>query len=319
MSSPILGTLRRVDARDVWRHEAHEFTPWLKDHIGLLSAAIGIEIELVEREVSVGRYWADLFGREVGTGREVLIENQLEPTNHGHLGQILTYAAGLDAKLVIWIAPQFNDEHRQALEWLNRQTPDSVDFFGIELELLQIDDSIPAPNFKIVAQPSEFQHRLARRPRTARDELYDSFYEDLISRLDSANPEDEVVRYTSGERGWRRVESIYPYVPYMIEFFRGTAFRLGLFIASGDKDTNKAIFDNLAARRAELEVALDGPLIWERMDDSRLSRIYVQRAARIESANDELEALKLWALALLPAMWREFDPVLESLLPENYE
>jgi hypothetical protein len=119
-----LGTLRRIDARSVWFNEARDFTPWLRDHISLLGAALGMDLDLVESEVRVGPFAADLVAKDVSSDRIVVIENQLEPTDHGHLGQILTYGAGTGASVFVWISPEFREEHRAALDWLmNIQIP----------------------------------------------------------------------------------------------------------------------------------------------------------------------------------------------------
>ena len=161
-SSVVLGKLERIDARTVWKYEAHNFTPWLQEHVGLLAEALGIEIESVEREVGVGDFNVDLVGRVVGGDRPIIIENQLARTDHSHLGQLLTYAAGKEAAYIVWVTPQFHDEHRRALDWLNEVTCEGVSFFGIEIELLRIVDSagnvsLPAPHFKLVAQPNDWQ------------------------------------------------------------------------------------------------------------------------------------------------------------------
>jgi hypothetical protein len=152
-----LGKLTKVNPRDVWAHKARNFTPWLRRNIDLLKEAVGLELDPVETESPVGDYAVDLYAKDLNTGRWVIIENQLERTDHGHLGQLMAYAAGKEAGVVIWISPKFRDEHKQTLDWLNQITDDSVSFFGIELELLQIDDSLPAPYLKVVAQPSEKQ------------------------------------------------------------------------------------------------------------------------------------------------------------------
>src|SRR5215218_6109899 len=117
-----LGRLKRVDARTVWTSEAQHFTPWVKANIETLSDALGLELELPEIEVPVGNFACDVVAQEVGNEHKVIIENQLEPTDHGHLGQLLTYAAGLDARAIVWISPQFRPEHRQAIDWLNANT-----------------------------------------------------------------------------------------------------------------------------------------------------------------------------------------------------
>ena len=159
MTSKQLGHLKRLEPKAVWTSEPKDFTPWLADRIDLLSQALGIEIELIGKEVAVGDFSVDLYGKDIGTENGVVIENQLAPTDHTHMGQLLTYGAGLDAKVIIWISPSFRDEHRQAIEWLNLHT-EGLSFFGVELELLQIDDSLPAPHFKVVVQPNEWQEQL---------------------------------------------------------------------------------------------------------------------------------------------------------------
>jgi hypothetical protein len=124
-----LGKLVRLDPRTVWPNEPRDFTPWLQQNIDLLSAAIGVDIQLAEREVAVGDFSADLVGEEPGSNRVVIIENQLERTNHDHLGKLLTYAAGKAGGVIIWVAPEIRPEHRNALDWLNNATQGNIDFF----------------------------------------------------------------------------------------------------------------------------------------------------------------------------------------------
>lgn len=152
-----LERLKHVDLREVWTDEAREFTPWLArpENIGLLSEAIGLDLELEETEVAVGAYKADIVAAD-SDGRRVVIENQLERTNHDHLGKIVTYAAGVDADVVIWISSDISDEHRRAMEWLNETSTGSVAFFALEIELWQIGESPPAPKFNIVSSPNEW-------------------------------------------------------------------------------------------------------------------------------------------------------------------
>ena len=161
-----LGVLTRGHPREVWANEAQNFTPWLEEHIDLLGEALGMDLEITGREVAVGDFSLDLLGKETGTDRVVIIENQLERTDHDHLGKMLTYAGGLDARVVVWVSGHVRDEHREAIHWLNEQTTDAVAFFAVELEVLKIDDSLPALRFNIVAQPSEFQRQVVRRTAT---------------------------------------------------------------------------------------------------------------------------------------------------------
>ena len=153
-----LGSLKKVDLRDFWEDEARDFTPWLaqQENLTLLGETIGMELELVGREQKVGGFKVDILAKDLLTDRYVVIENQLEKTNHGHLGQLLTYASGYEAIAVVWIANYMCEEHRKALDWLNEKTVEDLGFFGLEIELWKIGQFEPAPKFNIVAQPNNW-------------------------------------------------------------------------------------------------------------------------------------------------------------------
>ncbi|MHC4840924.1 MAG: DUF4268 domain-containing protein [Planctomycetota bacterium] len=168
MSEDSLGRLKAVELRDVWASEASNFTPWLAqpDSLKLLGKTLGIELELEAQEKEVGPFRADILCKNVGDDSWVLIENQLERTDHTHLGQLLTYAAGLKAVTIVWIARRFTEEHRAALDWLNEITDDSFNFFGLEVELWQIGESSVAPKFNMVSKPNDWSrtvHQAARQ------------------------------------------------------------------------------------------------------------------------------------------------------------
>lgn len=154
----MLGKLQKVDLRDVWDTESGHFTPWLAqpENIELLSAAIGIDLEVEAQEKNVGPFRADILCKDTTTDSWVLIENQLERTDHTHLGQLLTYAAGLSAVTIAWIAETFTEEHRATLDWLNEITEERFNFFGLEIELWQIGNSPVAPKFNIVSKPNDW-------------------------------------------------------------------------------------------------------------------------------------------------------------------
>lgn len=154
----LLGRLEKADLRAAWLREAEDFTPWLaqEENLALLGDTIGLDLELESREKYVGPFRADILCKDTVTNTWVLIENQIERTDHSHLGQLLTYAAGLDAVTVIWIAARFTNEHRAALDWLNEVTDESINFFGLEIELWRIRDSPYAPKFNVVSQPNDW-------------------------------------------------------------------------------------------------------------------------------------------------------------------
>ena len=153
-----LGKLEEVDIRELWKHEQYDFSEWLskEENIEILGDEIGLTLTDIDKEVYVGSYRCDLVAYDETTGIKVIIENQLETTNHDHLGKIITYASGLDADVVIWIVKEAKEEHRSAVEWLNNKTTKDVSFFLIEIHAYQIGDSLPAPKFVLVEKPNDF-------------------------------------------------------------------------------------------------------------------------------------------------------------------
>ena len=162
-----LGRLIKVPLREFWDKEDRDFTPWLADeeNIGLLGETIGFDLEVEAQEKNVGPFRADILCKDTVTDSWVLIENQLERTDHSHLGQLLTYAAGLEAVTVVWIAEGFTDEHRAALDWLNEITDEKFSFFGLEIELWRIGDSPMAPKFNVVSHPNDWTKTVSRISR----------------------------------------------------------------------------------------------------------------------------------------------------------
>lgn len=161
-----LGKLQKVGVRTVWKTEDKHFTPWLAQdkNIALLGDELKMDLEVIETEkyVGQGRLKADILCKDTATDKNVIIENQFGKTDHKHLGQIMTYASGLDAFIVIWIAESFTEEHRAALDWINNITDENIEFFGIEIELFKIQDSIPAPMFNIVSKPNTWSKSIKK-------------------------------------------------------------------------------------------------------------------------------------------------------------
>ncbi|HVB20562.1 MAG TPA: DUF4268 domain-containing protein [Ktedonobacteraceae bacterium] len=162
-----LGRLEKVDLRSAWSSESSDFTPWLADqeNLEILGKAIGLELELEAREKYVGPFRADILCKDTGSGNWVLVENQLEQTDHSHLGQLLTYAAGLQAVTIVWVAAKFTEEHRATLDWLNAVTEESITFFGLEIELWRIGNSAMAPKFNVVSKPNDWSRTVSEGAR----------------------------------------------------------------------------------------------------------------------------------------------------------
>ena len=197
-----LGRIRRVDLRDAWPREATDFTPWLAEHLSELADALGWELELHAQEAPVGNFSLDLLARVSGTTRTAIIENQLEQTSNDHLGKLLTYAGGYDANLVVWVAKEFRDEHRHALDWLNQHTDDDTEFFGVLVEVWSIDGSRPAPHFNVVVAPNEWRHQAVRSVRAGnrseKSRRYEGFFQALIDTLRSRG-------FTTARKDSRRI------------------------------------------------------------------------------------------------------------------
>ncbi|WP_238368716.1 DUF4268 domain-containing protein [Mesobacterium pallidum] len=198
MSTVAFGTLEDLQPRDAWTNEARDFTPWLAENIDQLSKVIGVPLELTGTEVAVQTFAADILARNMQDGSTVLIENQLEQTDHSHLGQILTYLAGLDAQTVIWIAPRFRDAHRSAIRWLNAHTADNFAFFAVRLRVVRIGDSPFAPVFEIVEEPDDWAREIKHVVAPEGSRYYDIKQEFWNAFLDRY-PELE----QAGLRRWR--------------------------------------------------------------------------------------------------------------------
>lgn len=294
------GVLKRVDLRSLWPHEALDFTAWLAQNLTFLGDALGLDLELRGQEAPVGPFSLDLLAHDLGRDRAVIIENQLEPTNHDHLGKLLTYAAGHDAPVAIWVAPEFRDEHRQALDWLNQRTDLNTEFFGVVVEALQIDDSRPAPNFRLVASPNDWRKTnitaVDRQP-SAKGEAFRTFFQSLMDRLRTqhnftnarkAQPQNWYY-FKSGTRG----------ILYAFSFARGGRVQTETYIDGGDQTWNKWLFDELHAQRESIEDEFGEPLDWERLDNRRASRIAVRRPGNIEDPPEILQEIEDWAIARL--------------------
>lgn len=153
-----LGKLEKVDLRNIWKHEAADFSSWLSkpENLSMLGDEIGMDVTLIQTEAPVGKFSVDILAEEEDTGKKVVIENQLGSTNHDHLGKIITYASGFDAEIIIWIVKEVRDEHKQAVDWLNEHTDEKINIFAIEMEVWKIGESLCAPKFKIVSKPNDW-------------------------------------------------------------------------------------------------------------------------------------------------------------------
>ncbi len=185
-----LGKLVSVPLCDVWKREARDFTPWLAkaENLQSLGDAIGMELEFIQNEKEIGPFRADIFCRNINDDSAAVIENQIKPADHRHLGQLLTYAAGLEAVTIIWVAESFSDEHRATLDWLNKNTNADIHFFGLKIEAWKIGNSEVAPKFNIISQPNDWRKGVSRKVREEDNDYKNlrlKYWTQLSSYLDS--------------------------------------------------------------------------------------------------------------------------------------
>lgn len=275
MSTTDLGRLEPVNPREVWAHEATAFTPWLLENSDRLAEALGIDLELTAREHRVGSYAVDLIGRDLTNDAVLLVENQLEATDHGHLGQLLTYAAGTDAATIVWIATLFREEHRQALDWLNQQTDEDTLFFGVELQVLRIGDSPPAPLFRLAAEPNDWQKhaRTAARAEqvSGKAEAYHAFWSRYLERVHAEHP------------GWTRARipqrsnwMDHPFAWRDAHFwlsFTTDGLRHALYIDSPYLEQIQVVYQHLETHRELIEQLYGRPLSWEPLPHRKASYV----------------------------------------------
>lgn len=292
----MFGELKKIPLREMWPHESSDFTPWLAANIDELGLAIGMELELIEREASVGDFSLDLLAKDLGSTKTVIIENQLTQTDHDHLGKLLTYAAGFSASIVIWISEAIREEHRQTLDWLNQRTDSDTLFFGVVVEVIKIDESKPAFNFKIVASPNEWQKsKSSRTPRASistKGEKYRNYFQLLIDEL------REKHHFTGAKAGqpqnWYSFSSGIFGITYGANFSQGGKARTEVYIDLGDQDKNKQVFDLLQQEATLIENELGDNVAWERLNDKRASRLALYINGNIEDSDAELETVKNW-------------------------
>jgi hypothetical protein len=317
---PSLGKLERVDPKQVWSHEAHSFTPWLAlaENLEQLGETLGIDLELEAVEQAVGPFRADILCKQVGTGHWVLIENQLEKTDHPHLGQVLTYAAGLDAVTVIWISPQFTDEHRACLDWLNRCTIEGLNFFGVQLEVWRIGESQLAPRFNIVSKPNQWTKSVSEgtaslgKPETLQTHLdYWAAFRDAVAAR--GGPFKAPKPYA---QNW---QSISPFNKgdFVLNFATNklqNRIKAELYIKGKQPH---AWFLALKERQAEIEAKL-GPLVWnESASKDRTITKFLEGADPTD--RDDWARQHAWLVDQLYIMHSFFSPILATLQPAKLE
>jgi len=316
LDSKGLGRLQYVaDPRTIWQSESEHFTPWLAENLDVLGDALGMTLSPIATEVNVGQFRLDIKAEDED-GRVVIIENQLEKTDHFHLGQCLVYAAGLEAATVVWIARHFRDDFRRAFDWLNERTDQGVQFFGVELGVVQIGASGPrAPVFEVVSRPNEWAKGVKESGSNSAAESespLNAARQDLFGEvLEAVNSERPAIRVPARNRNnsWLAFASG-PFGSWSISQVNDGRIRVEAYLDCGDQGRNKELFDGLESSHQQWALDAGVTLHFERLDNRRASRIaaYHEPAVDLLSISSEArEALRAWAVATVLSMHAALD------------
>ncbi len=311
-----LSKLEKVDLREVWKHEALDFTNWLAqpENLESLSDEIGIDISLLQTEASVGNFNVDILAEEENTGRKIVIENQLEPTNHDHLGKIITYASGFDAEIIVWIVKSVRDEHKQAVDWLNEHTDQKINIFVIQMEVWKIGDSPYAPKFQVIAKPNDWAK--AVKKAINQNELSDT----KLLQLEFWSNFKEYVQDNDGKVKLRKA---YPQHWYDISFGFSNA-HIALTVNSQSSQMacdiyipdSEKLFSCLLTKKEEIESELSEQLVWEELPEKKASRIKLISKGELPN-RAEWKQYHSWMLEKVTAFQNVFGKYIKACGPAS--
>jgi hypothetical protein len=311
--------LVEVPLREVWADEAAVFTPWLASHPEYLSDALGMNLELVGTEVSVGPFSADVVLVDAGSGGRVIVENYLEATDHDHLGKLLTYAAGLEGSYAVLVAKTFRPEHRTALKWLNDISISGTGFFGLEVHAVRIGASRPAIRLEIVVEPDDWQRRareIATGQMSESQARYVDWWSEFLPAVQAAQP-----GWTSASKpqpvNWINLPTGRSGVRYGVSFSwptGATGYRLRVELYLDDGATWWPI---LTARKSEIDAAIGDDLVWEPLEDSKASRIAVYLDGVDPDNRDDWPAYRDWAIRRLEQFRAALQPMVMAATPTS--
>jgi hypothetical protein len=291
-----LGRLEKVDLRQIWQTEGQDFTPWLarEENLEMLGEVIGMELELEAQEKDVGPFRADILCKNTSDESLILIENQLERTDHKHLGQLLTYAAGLQSVVIVWVASKFTEEHRKALDWLNDITDERFSFFGLEVELWKIGNSPAAPKFNIISQPNNWSKTVARAAKDLDSQetsetkgLQYRYWQNFISYLE--NSSSKLRPQAPSPKHWLTF-SIGRSGFHVNALLNTVANRIGVELVIADKDGEKSFYHLLVNDKEVIEKEMGSALEWrENPEKNRSSILLFFNANPAEEPNWNLQ------------------------------
>lgn len=302
-----LGKFIKVNLREIWKHEALDFTQWLAqdENLELLSQELGIELMSARTEVKVGQFAVDILAIDDNENR-VIIENQLEQTNHDHLGKIITYAAGLQAETIIWIVSKAREEHQLAVSWLNENTNEKLNCFLIEIEAWQIDDSAPAPRFNILAKPNNWVKTLrSGTDKISETKLQQQDFWDKVKEYGEMNAKVVKSWQKARPQHWYNI-SIGTSKAHLALTLNSVKNQIGLELHIPD---NKDLFQKLFTKKEMIESQLGYKLDWQELPDKKASRVIITKVADFRDESQQDNIIK-WAVEKADEFTRVFKKLL---------
>ncbi len=290
----MFGKLTKVDLREAWKHEAYDFTNWLaqKENIELLCNEIDISMQIIQTEANVGSFAVDILAEEEITGKKIIIENQLEMTDHDHLGKLITYASGLNANYIIWIFKDIREEHKNAIDWLNEISNGQIGFFAIQLELWRINDSLVAPRFNIVVSPNNWAKAVSDFQRS------NSLTDINIFQLDYWTGFSEYLTQTKSFLKPRKpraqcwydssIGSSEVHLTFIVSI-RENFLRTELYISD-----NKELFNEFSSKKSEIEQKLGFELVWQVLPDAKACKIYIKKEVIDINNTSDIQEMYAW-------------------------
>ena len=310
-----------MNVQTVWPREDYDFTPWLAKNLDLLGEALDMKLALVQPEAPVGPYYLDILAKEGDKGVTVAIENQYGPADMTHLGQLLIYAAGCDARIAIWVAPEFGYEHAQALTRLNEWTHDGIEFYGVQVRVIKIGDSLPAPEFRPVVYPGGWNKDITL-PSGGMSQIarqFHDFFQPIIAELHRTGFADrDFYRFGHTDSYFGRYFSTRSRrdVSYAASLEKNYAWVTLHIEAEDGKEHTKEIFDALRKDQEQIEQSIGAKLDWRPYDPYTFSSISLRRDGSIDDPPEKLAATREWMLEYLPRLKEVMDPRLEAIMAE---
>ena len=308
--------LNLTELRQIWPNEEKDLSPWVANNIDILNDLLSTQIEIEGREEPIHNFRIDLTGTDNFSQVPVVIENQFGQSDHDHLGKLITYSANKEAGIIIWITNELQAAHKNALDWLNKITPEDMTFYGIELEVVRVQSSPeisspPAANFRIVAGPPPSKSKTRPDVISPRNKRYQDFFDRLRSRILTIQP--NFTRAIALPQSWWSVGIGRSGFTVGSNFTIDNKYRVEIYIDMGKKDQNDSAFDELLEKRQLIEERV-GELIWDRLPERRACRIYKAVEGSIDDDDEKLKDYIEWAAPLMVKLKEIFGPLVKNLI-----